>query len=242
MQHHRRPTHGVPRGPQSGGPLATSATTNDAPTALATAIEQEQRAGATREVNGFFGLANAPIYRIRFVVLRKQEENDALRAAHSYCVQQASGNDAALQDPDFTLDAKHVEILHRACKEDGSNRPAFPGPQWMRDKLTGDQIGVLLSIYNEVRAKCGPIDYDLSQESIDAIVKACADASETDLPDLVLERFPREVLSSMIVRLACMLRDAREDIEALETGATTPAAEHADTEPAPAAEQPGAIA
>jgi hypothetical protein len=163
-----------------------------------------------REVSGFFGLAGAPVRVVRFVVLRKQEENDALRAAHQYVKQQAAGNDSAANDPDMMIDAKCVECLFRSCKDPTSGRSAFPGPQWMRDNMTGDQIAVLMNVYNEVRAKCGPIDYRLDREHIDAIVSSCARAAGTDLPDLVLERFPREVLTSLVVLLSQEIVTMRE--------------------------------
>lgn len=169
---------------------------------LAASIAAQPRVGVEREVSGFFGLGNAPLRSVRFFVLRKQEENDALRAAHQYVKQQAAGNEGAASDPDFLLDAKCVECLFRSCRDPSSGRPAFPGPQWMRDNMTGDQIAVLMNIYNEVRAKSGPIDYRLDRDHIDALVESCARAAGTDIPDLVLERFPREVLTSLVVILS----------------------------------------
>lgn len=186
-----------------------------------------------RDVQGFFGLGGAPIYQVRVIVLTKQEENDALRAAHVYVKQQAQGNEGALADQELLIDSKHVEVVFRACKQTDSNMPAFPGPQWMREHMSADELAVLVNVVNEVRAKCGPIDYTLDRDTLDAMRMRLARYGDTELPDLVLERVPREVLTSMVVLLAQDLQRALDAAAALDA-ATAP------TEPVPETEEPPA--
>lgn len=67
-----------------------------------------------------------------------------------------------------------IQVLYRACRDPKFapeyNRPAFPSPGLMREKLSSDEIGVLFSEYCTIQSELGPIRAHMSKEEMDALI------------------------------------------------------------------------
>jgi len=62
-----------------------------------------------------------------------------------------------------------VQVLYRACRDPKSlERPAFPSPSLMRQRLSTDEIGVLFNHYCTVSSEIGPIVASMSKDEREA--------------------------------------------------------------------------
>lgn len=196
---------------------------------LAAAIEATERPCAIYPVGGFFGLGQKPIRKVAFRVNVKSEEDRALVQAHLYVTNLAAGAETAKHDGDLRSDAKARHALFEACREvvtkraaDGTETdevtkyPAFPGPEWMAEHLTTDQIASLLNLYNQTRAEqAGWLD-DLSDDSVeDMISVAVESANRNPIARAGLAEMPREHIVFLLERAAIKLQAARADLEML---------------------------
>lgn len=210
---------------------------------LAKAIEARERKQYDFEVHDFFGLGNKPIHKIGIRVSTKSEQDGAVVAAHKY-IEAKAGN--SLSDEDILVDAKTIEVLFHACREvvevepgaepPKHNYPAFPGPQWMRDNMTTDQLAVLLNLYNEVRRKESPTTWQISSEDVNALAFACAEISDSDLPEKLLARFDREWLTQAFVMLSVQLKEMRDVVQGFGQAIRD---EQVSSQGDPEADQPG---
>ncbi|WP_437767184.1 hypothetical protein WMF27_20510 [Sorangium sp. So ce281] len=67
------------------------------------------------------------------------------------------------------------EVLFRACKrKEDISRPFFPSIEAVAQKLTTDEIGVLMFNYTRVQSELGPIVGKMSQEEMDAWIERLA--------------------------------------------------------------------
>lgn len=192
---------------------------------LAKAIESRPRDVTTYPVSGFFGLGSKPIHKVAFRVNVKSEEDHALVQAHRYVINIAAGAESAKHDGDLLSDAKTRHALFSACREvttdaQGNdtitNWPAFPGPEWMADQLTTDQIACLLNLYNQTRAEqAGWLD-DFADETIEDMLEVAAEAGERNpVARAGLAELPREQIQYLLERCALKLRAARADLDML---------------------------
>ena len=219
--------------------------------ALALAIEARPRKAYPFDVSGFFGLGDLPILRIAVRVNTKVEQDNAIAAAYQVVnkVAEHSG-DRAKNDDDLLLDAKAIHALFHACRrcepanpekgtpsdeDDGYRYTAFPGPQWMREHLTTDQLAVLLNLYHEVRRTEGPTRWDVTTEQVDALAVLCAESAESDIPEAMLASCSREWITQAFVILSLRLKEVRDAVE----GGRLGDAEDAPEAPGDAGERPG---
>ena len=187
---------------------------------LARMIAERERICYDFETNGFLGLAGKPIQKIKVRVATKGEQDRAVLGAHKYVEELAK--DARLdvkvasEDRDILSDAKTCFVLFEVCRDaDDPKYPAFPGPRWMMDHLSTDEIGVLLNCYTEVLRATGTIDFDLSTDRIDALSKALAATADTDAPNAYLVRYSREQVVEICIRQAVMVDELRAELAAL---------------------------
>ena len=191
-------------------------TTNSEPrkSKLALAIEGRERKLYPFDVQGFFGLGDKAINKIAIRVATKKEEDAAVAAAHAHAAK-CSDLESARRDPDLLNDSKVCEILFAVCRDaDDPKYPAFPWGAWMRENLTTDQLAALLNLYHEARKAQGPIQWDLSYETVEALADVCALTAESDVPESVLADRPREWLSQAFVMLAQRWRELKAPPEA----------------------------
>jgi hypothetical protein len=160
------------------------------------------------EVGGFFGLGNKPIHKIAFRICNKGEENDAVIKSHKWLLERAGELKAITEDDDIMLDLKNVHIMFAACRraeegdeEQGYMYPAFPGPQWMMDNITTDQLAALLNVYNDVRHKSQPGYYELTYDKMQTMMNICANTND-DVMAMVMAEVSREWLAEAFIVLS----------------------------------------
>jgi hypothetical protein len=183
-------------------------------TEVARLIAARERVGYTFEC-GFLGLGKKPIPTLKIRVATKGEQDRAVLAAHKYVDEIAKGvgveTQSASQDRDILTDAKTCFILFEVCRDVADARyPAFPGPRWMIDHLTTDEIAVLLNCYGEVLRITGTLEYDLATDRIEALSQALAAVADSDVPNQLLLRYTREQVGEICVRQAILLDERRQ--------------------------------
>lgn len=175
---------------------------------LALAIEQRERDIHEFDVQGFFSLGDREVAKVGIRVNTKSEEDFSVVSAHKYVKAVSEGIEEAAQDMDLLNDSKAIEALFRACKEvnedaeEGSRNKyaAFPGPKWMRENLTTDQIATLLNLYHEVRRRHAPTSWSIKVPDIMMYARAAARSSHTNFPDHFLaEKSPEWITQAFII-------------------------------------------
>lgn len=178
------------------------AETTNTKSTLALAIEQNKPKGYPFDVQGIFGLGHRPVHKVTVHAPRKAEDENALKDAHNRVESFSAGVSSLANDEDLLNDAKAMAIIQRAVKDSENRLDAFAGVDWMRTEMTGDQIGQMLNLVNEVRRKESGIQHDMTPEKVDAIIQLCVRAAGSDIPERVLSQYQREYLTSLVVLLA----------------------------------------
>lgn len=178
---------------------------------LAEAIEARERKTHPFDVADFFGLGDKPLLRLGIRVNTKSEQDAAIVAAYKRIENETkNGAELARDDSDLTTDAKTIEVLFRACRDpEDPKYPAFPGPMWMRDNLTTDQLAIILNLYNEVVRYDSPIDFGLDDDRIEAIAAMASKNADTLVADQILASYDREFLIQVVILLSVKLQLAR---------------------------------
>ena len=175
---------------------------------LALAIEQRERKTHEFEVQGFFALGDTEIQKIAIRVNTKSEDDASIVAAHRYAHSfKGEGVATARKDSDILTDGKAIEALFRACrspKEEGAKfeYPIFPGPSWMRENLTTDQIAILLNLYQEVRRVEAPVPWEITISQVMQLSQLCAEEALNDSPDTALAAQPKEWMVQAFIILS----------------------------------------
>ena len=148
-----------------------------------------------------------PIGEVAIWVLHQEERSAATLAAEKKV--RALMKDSMPQRGESSLgydalfeDRATVEILYRACRKVGAiERPAFPSPDELAKRLTGDELAVLMRSYIRVQAELGPITADLSQDEVDAWVEVLATGGRRHPFDLLSTGGLLHLLRSMASRV-----------------------------------------
>lgn len=181
--------------------------------ALALALEARERKVHPFDVTGFFGLGGKPMPQLAIRVPTKGEQDAAVVEAHRHAAAISGPVEAAKSDGDLLDDAKIVEVLFRMCRDANDPKcPAFPGPRWMRERLTTDQLGALMNLANEVRRAEAPGPQTIDDDLLEAFVSTAAFAAGSALPEAALAGCSREWLSQAFVLLSCKLQEARREL------------------------------
>jgi hypothetical protein len=182
-------------------------------------LEEESPAVKVVEVNGFFGLGKKKIHKIAFRVAKKMEENSAIITSHLWLRDKAGELKAISEDDDIMLDLKNVHILLAVCRraeegdeEKGYMYPAFPGPQWMMDHMTTDQIASLLNVYNDFRATLDPGFHALEFTHLEAMRTLCANVEDDKTAEIV-GSLSREWLAEAFIALSGMMKRREEELD-----------------------------
>jgi hypothetical protein len=166
------------------------------------------------------GAGDKPLGKYRIWVATKFEQDQAIVQAHKYAKAMAGEDRDAAEDKDLLDEAKTAHILAATCRnhEQPKGLPAFPGPKWMMQHMSTDELSVLLHNYNACLGKCGVYEMDTSEEKVDFYLQACADTGETDLPDMLLGQCHREYLIFLLVRAASRMKRAEAKLEKADIG------------------------
>lgn len=217
--------------------------TTDHKSALAAAIEAQPRAAHCFRLEGFYKAGGKVVPAVAVLRANISERDDAAWAAHKYVAdgskRAGEGAAEAKTDTDITIDAKNVELLYRLCREvdpasiaaapdkpeawkplavgSDANRTwaAFPGPQWMRDHLSSDQLAQLLALVVEVQRREAPDAGAIDDDAVEAVVKLCQDHAADDIPEAILDKFARTKLTHLIVLISVKLAQARLSVDTL---------------------------
>ncbi len=209
--------------------------TTDYKSVLAKAIEAQERKAYCFKVNDILHLPGKAVQAIAVRVPVKSEDDDAIVAAHKYvaeCAKRAGDGEAAAKaDLELINDAKIREILWRACREvdpasvaatpdDPSQWKAamwgaFPGPSWMRERLTTDQLAAVFNLLLEVRRKEAPSQEDISDEAVEAVVEMCGKHAGDDIPEAVMAGMSRTKITHLVVLLSTKLLQTRVSVDTL---------------------------
>ena len=181
---------------------------------IAKAIKERPREVFELEVQNIFGLGHNAIKKVGFRVCSKEEEFNAVIAAHRWLKEKASDVPAVNTDDDIILDLKSIFVMFEACRraEDGDKDagymyPAFPGPEWMRKTFTTDEIAELLNNYNAVKRQVKPDLYSFNFDKLDELIEETATDHESQVPEAVLSIVSREWLVQAFVVMARRIYD-----------------------------------
>ena len=123
-------------------------------TAFSAAFNAQERPFDVYDVDDVFGLGGKPIPKIAIVVPRVLQQRHAIEAADRAL---STATDTVRNDPDASDNEKQIELLYRVCKNpENIKHDAFPGPKWMRENLSTDQLGAMLNLLALTRRKYGP--------------------------------------------------------------------------------------
>lgn len=184
---------------------------------LVEAIERRERRAWLFEAASFLqkGFPKLGKYRMRIATV--DEQDNALHMARRHVEEKAksagTSPDDAKKDPDLTQNARVAYMMHACCLHAEHDRPAFPSGKWMLERLSTDELAVLLNHYNEILRLSGPIDLDLSTERVEGLAALMAARAETDAPNMALMAFTREQVAEIAIRLSTLLVETRSELE-----------------------------
>lgn len=178
---------------------------------LAAAISARTRTLYEFDVSEVFKITDC---KVKVRVVTKAEQDLALVGAHKYAEERTKAAPQAAKDPDILEDAKAAFIAFAACRDsaDPDKFPAFLSPEWMLEHLTTDEVGYLVSLANEVRAKESPSPISISDEMMDGLSELCAQHVSDQIPEAVLAPFSREYLTHAFVMLSARNVDLRRQV------------------------------
>lgn len=188
--------------------------------ALHMAGPREMKVDASSVLGKLLDHDGSGICDIVFRLNKKKDDNLALVAAHAQIARQAKhaegGEDAFRSDPLVTNDEGTIQALYRACRDpDDPSQNLFITPSFMRDKLDTWTLNGIVNLYNECIARM--LGLPLAEElDLDAERDKLVAAFDTaNLPELLLTKYTREVLTNLLCLFA--LRWDTERLNAVDT-------------------------
>ena len=148
-----------------------------------------------------------PVGEFSMQVLKQEEQMLCAAAAERFTRKllkddAPKNGDLARGYNDIYSNAAAVEILFRACRtKDDLIKPLFPSPDVLRQNLTNDELGVLMSIYYTVQTELGPIVAYLSEEEIEAWIARLVEGGSS----YPLDSLSSEAQKQLLMRLASRL-------------------------------------
>lgn len=131
-------------------------------------------------------VTGADVGQIHMQVLTQQERMGAMGEAEKVTRQilkedlPTTGQQSQGYD-DIRNNEVSLQILVRACRRvEDPSKQFFPNAAAARKALTGDEVGVLMSLYLITQAQRGPIISQMHPEDVDAWVKRLAEGASRD--------------------------------------------------------------
>lgn len=131
-----------------------------------------------------------PICKLTLVVLTPTEQVQCAAAGERYCkellgVQKLE--DRGIGYKDIYDSAAATEFLFQSARYSPDiNVKFFPSAQWIRDKLTADEVAVLVNAYEQLSAELGPIISSLSEVEMNAWLEKLALGAKITSPFYLL--------------------------------------------------------
>lgn len=143
-------------------------------------------------------------------ILSQQEQMAACIAAERFArdllKEYAKKGEEGLGYDNVYNNAAAVEVLYRATLsassfDEGEKRPFFPSPKDMREKLSPDEIGILMAAYLRFQSESGPIVSQMTEEEMEAWVKRLAEGGSA----FPLYRCSSDAVTELVMRMASRL-------------------------------------
>lgn len=179
--------------------------------ALVEAIEKRERPTWTFDAADFLGKGFPRGLKYRMRVARVWEQENSLSMARRYVAERIKESDLTKLDPDILSNAKIAYLMHAVCLNAENDGPAFPSGKWLLEKLTVDELAVMLNHYHEILRLSGYVDLDLTDERLDGLQALLAKHSGSDAPNVALSHFTREQLGELCVRFSVRAAGKSED-------------------------------
>lgn len=195
---------------------------------LAIAIEARGRRAYVMDVGPMFGLTDKAKHRIAYVVATKAQDEQAIVRGHRHAQEAAAeggvGAKRASEDIDLLNEAKVCELLHMVCREPAhpeddskgaSIHSAFPGPKWMRENLSTDDLARLLNQYVEAKERDAPYRSVITDDAVEQMIDLLSEHCDDEVPEAVLASTTRTYLTHLVTLLAVKIVEARHKVEVL---------------------------
>jgi len=154
-------------------------------------------------------ITDEPLGQVLIQVLTQQEQMEASIAAETYARKwlKDSPNSSAGYENVYN-NASAVEVIYRACRRpDAPLRPMFPSPALIKQRMTADEVGVLMQSYLQVQYDLGPIAAHMSTEEYEAWVSRLARGGES----FPLASLSWEARTDLTMRMASQLHSLLTD-------------------------------
>jgi len=141
-----------------------------------------------------------------------EEQEIAFREAHAHVAAVARGLDPSaaklvLEDRQAGDDTKIACVLGVACREANGDQ-MFPSGEWLMKHLSTFELAVLSNMLDEVARRESPIDVEMSDERVRALLARLRTVPDVlDLPNYLLVHYTRDQLAELLVRFALMTND-----------------------------------
>lgn len=187
-------------------------------------LKSRKRAAHVFEVNDILGLDKKAVKRVAVRVATKWEQDLAAASAHAYVQRLAENKPGVLTDPDILVDAKSCAILATVIRDADrpDEMPVFPTGTVVAELLSSEQISSLVALANQVRRVESTTPDGITEEQLEAVIKLCVSAQETELPEAVLAKFSRVHLEQMTILMALRLDEARKAAAGVQSDSQQP--------------------
>jgi hypothetical protein len=187
------------------------------PTAFQRALASRERYQQTLDISGFFGPGGKPLPKAAVRIPRKSEDISAIAAARQDArnVAKSANLEADSFDDDdrVVAELEQLWILYHAFRDaEDPDKPLFHDPVWMRENLDNDQLGCMRRLLEEVRKRRGPLEWDLSEERIEAIRQLCVEHYDKPVPEQVLAHMDHIYLTAFVVEAMKQWHDERREL------------------------------
>lgn len=192
-------------------------------TAFSEAWEQVERKPVVRDVSSLLlpSEGGGQLPPIAFGRVTKKRHLDLLTFARKAHQAWAANGGPAIKALEGDEDAfelhKSAQLIYETCKfEDGED--AFPGPQWVLGNFDAEEHGVLLALCQQARIHHHPESYKLDGDTVRGLRDELVSKFDSDAWDMVLAKFDRGFLASIILLMSRMWHD---DVALLESALET---------------------
>lgn len=196
--------------------IAQPAKTTAERSPLAKLIKAQPRRMHEFPVEGIFALGTE-VKRVAIRVATKKEQNAALDAAMAHIAKRAERAPLLASDATIVEDAKSEYIVAACCFDPSTPDmlQMWPTGEMVHEDLTADQIGVMVRLINEVRAKFGPTPDVIDDDRVEAFATMAAVGAPSDIPEEILTPLPHPYLVQLFVLVSVKLREVRAELAAL---------------------------
>ncbi len=150
-----------------------------------------------------------PLGQIAMWPLSQDEQGQAIAAAEAFVrkvlkeeKQMPTAGEPRMGYEDLIENRRSIEILFRCCRNPNDlDRPFFPAKEQIGQKLTTDEIAVLVWNYLRVKAELGPIESEMGAEEREAWIEKLAKGGSLDPLDSLSLAAQSTLIRSMAVEL-----------------------------------------